>query len=99
MIVQRAGAAFRGGFGVCIRNRGYCVMAGSGLWHAHAGDSAERTYRMCAGGDAVALREKLVRLRGVREAVVVPEEGIARLTVYPGSSDERAATEIIGGES
>jgi len=50
-------------------------------------------------GDAVALREKLVRLRGVREAVVVPEEGIARLTVYPGSSDERAATEIIGGES
>ena len=74
-------------------------MAGSGLWHAHAGDSAERTYRMRAGGDAVALREKLVRLRGVREAVVVPEEGIARLTVYPESFDERAATEIIGGEN
>jgi hypothetical protein len=29
-------------------------------------------------GDAVALREELVRLRGVRE-VVVPEEGVARL--------------------
>jgi MFS family permease len=63
------------------------------------GDSAERTYPMRAGGDPVALREKLVRLRGVREAVVVPEEGIARLTVYPESFDERAATEIIGGEN
>jgi hypothetical protein len=31
--------------------------------------------------------------------VAVPEEGIARLTVYPESFDERAATEIIGGES
>lgn len=64
-----------------------------------AGNSAERTCPARAGGDAVALREKLVRLRGVREAVVVPEEGIARLTVYPESFDERAATEIIGGES
>lgn len=63
------------------------------------GDSAERTFPMRAGSDAVALREKLVRLRGVREVVVVPEEGIARLTVYPESFDERAATEIIGGES
>lgn len=64
-----------------------------------AGNSAPRTYPMRAGADAVALREKLVRLRGVREAVVVPEEGIVRLTVYPESFDERAATEIIGGES
>ena len=64
-----------------------------------AGDSAERTYPMRAGDDPVALREKLVRLRGVREAVVVPEVGIARLTVYPESFDERAAAEIIGGES
>ena len=63
------------------------------------GDAVERTYPMRAGGDAVALREKLVRLRGVREAVVVPEQGIARLKVYPESFDERAATEIIGGES
>ncbi|HEY6720127.1 MAG TPA: hypothetical protein VI363_00690 [Burkholderiales bacterium] len=62
-----------------------------------AGGSAERTYPMRAGGDAVALREKLVRLRGLREVVVL-EEGIARLTVYPESLDERAATEIIGGK-
>jgi len=63
------------------------------------GEAVERAYRVRAGLDAVALREKLVRLRGVREAVVVPEEGIARLTVYPESFDEQAVTEIIGGES
>jgi len=63
------------------------------------GESAERVFPVGAGADPVALREKLIRLRGVLEAVVVPEEGITRLTVYPESFDERAATEIIGGES
>jgi hypothetical protein len=43
------------------------------------GESAKRVLPVGAGADPVALREKLVRLRGVREAVVVPEEGIARL--------------------
>ncbi len=81
---------------------GFTVIA---LWLGVAsrmrvpGEAVERAYRVRAGLDPVALREKLVRLRGVREAVVVPEEGIARLTVYPESFDERAATEIIGGES
>jgi len=37
-------------------------------------------------------------LHGVLEAAVMPEEGVARLTVYPESPDERAATEIIGGK-
>jgi len=81
---------------------GFAVIA---LWLGVAsrmrvpGEAVERVYRVRAGLDPVALREKLVRVRGVREAVVVPEEGIARLTVYPESFDERAATEIIGGES
>jgi len=81
---------------------GFTVIA---LWLGVAsrmrmpGEAVERAYRVRAGLDPVALREKLVRLRGVREAVVVPEEGIARLTVYPESFDERAAMEIIGGES
>ena len=81
---------------------GFTVIA---LWLGVAsrmrvpGEAVERVYRVRAGLDPVALREKLVRLRGVREGVVVPEEGIARLTVYPESFDERAATEIIGGES
>ena len=63
------------------------------------GESAERIFPVGAGADPVALREKLVRLRGVLEAAVVPEEGIASLRVYPESFDERAATEIIGGEN
>src|SRR2546426_289683 len=81
---------------------GFTVIA---LWLGVAsrmrvpGDAVERAYRVRAGLDPVALREKLVRVRGVREAVVVPEEGIARLTVYPESFDEQAVTEIIGGES
>ena len=62
------------------------------------GESAQRVFPVGAAADPVALREKLIRLRGVLEAVVVPEEGITRLTVYPESFDERAATEIIGGE-
>jgi hypothetical protein len=45
------------------------------------------------------LRERLVRLRGVREAVILPARGIARLKVYPESFDERALKEIIEGES
>jgi MFS family permease len=81
---------------------GFAIVA---LWLGTAwrmripGESAERIFPVRAGADPVALRGELVRLRGVREAVVVPEEGIARLTVYPESFDERAATEIIGGEN
>src|SRR5438552_459404 len=81
---------------------GFTVIA---LWLGVAsrmrvpGEAVERAYRVRAGLDPVALREKLVCLRGVREAVVVPEEGIARLTVYPESFEEQAVTEIIGGES
>jgi len=94
-LAQRFGEASVFVFGIAVIALWLGVAAGMRI----AVDSAERTYRMRAGGDGVALREKLVRLRGVREAVVVPEEGIARLTVYPESFDERAAREIIGGEN
>lgn len=63
------------------------------------GESAQRTFKVRSGADPVALRESLVRLRGVREAVVAPQDGIARLTVYPESFDERAVQELIRGES
>jgi len=94
-LAQRFGEASVFVFGIAVIALWLGVASGMRI----AGNSVERTFFMRAGGDAVALREKLVRLRGVREAVVVPEEGIARLTVYPESFDERAATEIIGGES
>jgi MFS family permease len=63
------------------------------------GETVERAYRVPPRLDPVRLRERLVRLRGVREAVIVPEQGIARLRVYPESFDERAVREIIEGES
>lgn len=63
------------------------------------GDAVERDYPVRVGTDPVALRELLLRARGVRDASIAPEEGIARLTVYPESFDERAVREIIRGES
>src|SRR6266568_5136814 len=81
---------------------GFAVIA---LWLGAAsgmrvpGETVERAYRVPPRLDAAGLRERLVRLRGVREAVIVPERGIARVRVYPESFDERAAREIIEGES
>jgi MFS family permease len=63
------------------------------------GETVERAYRVSPRLDPAGLRERLICLRGVREAVIVPEQGIARLRVYPESFDERAVREIIEGES
>jgi len=63
------------------------------------GEVVERTYRVRAGIDPAAMRERLARVRGVREAVVAPEEGIARLKVYPDSFDERTVRKLTGGEN
>lgn len=62
-------------------------------------EAVERVVRVPAGLDPIALRERIVRLRGVREAVILPARGIARLKVYPETFDERALKEIIEGES
>lgn len=80
---------------------GFAVIA---LWLGVAsgmrvpGETVERAYRVSPRLDAAGLRERLVRSRGVREAVIVPEQGIVRLKVYPESFDERAIREIIGRE-
>jgi hypothetical protein len=37
-----------------------------------------------------------VRLKGVREAVVLPDQGVALLTFYADNWDEQAAMDIIG---
>ncbi len=50
------------------------------------------------GIDPLDLRERLMRLRGVRDAAVLPDEGVARLTFYPDRWDEQAAIKLIGGE-
>ncbi|MGB7542439.1 MAG: MFS transporter [Burkholderiales bacterium] len=63
------------------------------------GKAASRTFPLGGGADPFALRERLVRVRGVRDAVVVPEEGVARLTVYPEIFDERAVRILLEGEA
>ncbi len=63
------------------------------------GESAERIIPVGAGADPVALREGPLRLRGVRDAVIAPERGVVRLTVYPDSFDANTARKLIEGES
>ena len=62
------------------------------------GESAERIFPVGAGADPVALREGLLRLRGVRDAVIAPERGVVRLTVYPDSFDADTARKLIERE-
>lgn len=63
------------------------------------GDVARRTFVLRSSADPRALREQLIRLRGVRDAVVMPEKGVARLTFYPDLLDEQAVSKLIGGEA
>ena len=63
------------------------------------GESAERVLPVRAGTDPVALREGLLRLRGVRDAVIAPRRGVVRLTVYPDSFDADTARKLIEEES
>lgn len=83
-------------FGIAL----IALWLGVASWMRVPGETVRRTYRVGAvTAGAGALRERLVSVRGVREAVVVPERGIVRLTVYPETLDERALRELIGGES
>jgi len=60
---------------------------------------ASRAFALRSAADPAALRERLIRLRGVRDAVIMPERGMAMLTFYPESFDEQAAEELLGGEA
>jgi MFS family permease len=62
------------------------------------GESAERTFPVHAGADPAALRGELLRLRGVRDAVIAPQQGVVRLTVYPDSFDADTAKKLIEGK-
>ena len=63
------------------------------------GKVQSRTFSLGEVADPAALREQLICLRGVRDAVVVPEKGVAHLTFYADLFDEHAATKLIGGEA
>ena len=61
------------------------------------GELQTRRFRLAVRDDPAGLRERLVRLRGVREAVLLPEQGVALLTFYADNWDEQAAMDIIDG--
>ena len=63
------------------------------------GDLERRNFPLGKAADPVALREGLAQLRGVRDVVVSPEEGIARLTFYRGMLDEQAVMKLVAGEA
>ena len=62
------------------------------------GGLAKRDFALPAGADAEALRERLVRVRGVRKAELLPAEGVARLTFTRGMLDEQAVLDCLGVE-
>jgi MFS family permease len=55
----------------------------------------QRTVAVSAAMDPEELRRRLVQIRGVREAVVVPGEGVAHLKVAPGW-DESSVLKLLG---
>jgi len=63
------------------------------------GKLVSRTLKLGLVGDVEVLRQKLVALRGVREAVINPEQGIAVLTVQVEIWDEQSVVKLIGGQA
>ncbi len=57
------------------------------------------TFSVSAGVDLQSLGDALARVRGVREAVVVEHERIARLKVVPGQWDESSVKKLLMGEA
>jgi MFS family permease len=58
---------------------------------------ASRTVTLSSVVDPAALRARLLAIRGVREAILVPERGVAYLTVNPDAWDEQAVNNLING--
>src|SRR5258706_8069208 len=70
-------------------------------WERHgecAFRAAERIFPVRAGADPAALRGELLRPRGVRDAVIAPQQGVVRLTVYADSFDADTAKKLIEGK-
>jgi hypothetical protein len=57
------------------------------------------SFRRAQGPIRLRLRGDLLRLRGVREAVIAPRQGVVRLTVYADSFDADTARKLIEREN
>ncbi len=63
------------------------------------GRVTSRSFEVRGEPDPVQLRDQLMCLRGVREAVIIPERREAKLTFHPENFDERAVRKLLGGEA
>ena len=60
--------------------------------------AASRTIPIGPVDDPERLRAALVSVNGVREAIVIPEHGVAHLKVLPGW-DEGSVMKLVGGKA
>jgi MFS family permease len=74
------------------------VAAGMRPLRAPVNELSSLTFSIAAEVDLDGLSEALARVRGVREAEIVPAERIARLKVVPGQWDEHRVRQLITGE-
>ena len=74
------------------------VAAGMRPLRAPVNELSSLTFSIAAEVDLDGLSEALARVRGVREAEIVPAERIARLKVVPGQWDEHKVRQLITGE-
>jgi MFS family permease len=74
------------------------VAAGMRPLRAPVNELSSLTFSIAADVDLDRLRESLARVRGVREAEIVPAERLARLKVVPGQWDEHRVRQLITGE-
>jgi len=74
------------------------VAAGMRPLRTPVNELSSLTFSIAAEVDLDGLSEALARVRGVREAEIVPAERIARLKVVPGQWDEHRVRQLITGE-
>jgi len=97
-LMQHYGAASVFVFGLALAALWFLIAAPMCV-PARVASRAFPLARTGAAADPLALREQLVCLRGVRDAVIMPERGVAMLTFYPDTFDENAVTRLLGGET
>ena len=93
LLSQHFGAAAVFVFGAALVALWFLVALGMRV----PGDILTRRFKLAATGDLASLRERLVRLRGVRDAMLLPEQGAALLTFYSERWDEQAAMDLLEG--
>jgi len=94
LIANRFGDAAVFVFGTAVVALWLGVAAGMRV----PGEVVARTFALGRARDPLALRERLIRVHGVRDVEIDAGAGAVRLRVYPESFDERTVKELIEGD-